>query len=425
MRLFLYLLPFCLAAVAAPAPAGSTNDNDDPDCEEWDGDIIENKDAATADGSAGIGVEFETLMFKLTSPDCPQDTVNNAKKKILAGRKQEVDEGKVPLWMLTADTGAGEKTLQAEYIIDGQQIKLGSGQAETVAKEIVKDFINWQPWKKRTGKDRVKIEVEDTPCDFYIDAPGPKDDATNIFWQPQSPPLCRLRLLSLEIPPRSPLGAQALVNKNYFKKKPNGIDPVSLTDDTVAFLSLVLTYAKTIAKDPLKQDESVKLRSVFMPRTDFHTLYTQVKSQLPGDLWNIINTISCYTPIDPKDKKATELNPNSAFYVKLRKKNDKITFVPRTTLGDAKFGSTTIKDWIKNLDKEDLLTRFDKEIDGSVGGLGSKMEKVLGTSRDAPLFEFRDLEWQATPSIASFVKDADAKLTQLHQKYRQVPTSGN
>jgi hypothetical protein len=76
--------------------------------------------------------------------------VNNAKKKILAGRKQKVDEGKVPLWMLTADTGAGERVLQAEYIIDGQQIKLGSGQAETVTKEIVKDFVRIAPiWLSR------------------------------------------------------------------------------------------------------------------------------------------------------------------------------------------------------------------------------------------------------------------------------------
>ena len=91
---------------------------------------------------------------------------------------------------------------------------------------------NWEPWKQRKGKDRVKIDVKGIPCDFYI--------------------------------------------------------------DTLAFLGLVLTYAKSIAKNPLKKDESVKLRSAFMPRTDFHTLYKQVESQLPGDLWNIIDTLSCY-----------------------------------------------------------------------------------------------------------------------------------
>lgn len=153
---------------------------------------------------------------------------------------------------------------------------------------------DWQPWKKRTGKDRVKIEVEDTPCDFYIDAPNPKDDVKNVFWQPQITallPLEALYVLMKEratydlVPkdndyyniigdtPRSPLGTQTLVNENHSKKRPNGIDPASLTDDTLAFLSLVLTYAKTIAKNPLEQDESVKLQSVFMPRTVSHSLY--------------------------------------------------------------------------------------------------------------------------------------------------------
>lgn len=47
--------------------------------------------------------------------------------------------------MLTADTGAGERTIQAEYIMDGQQIKVGSGEAETVAKEIVKDIVGIAP----------------------------------------------------------------------------------------------------------------------------------------------------------------------------------------------------------------------------------------------------------------------------------------
>lgn len=49
---------------------------------------------------------------------------------------------------------------------------------------------------------------------------------------------------------------------------------------------------------------------------------------------------------------------------RVEKQNGKPTFVPRTTLGDATFGSTTIKDWIKTLDKEDLLTKFDKDIEG-------------------------------------------------------------
>lgn len=79
----------------------------------------------------------------------------------------------------------------------------------------------------------------------------------------------------------------------------------------------------------------------------------------------------------------------------------------------------------KPLIRKTCLLNLTRILKGSIGGLGSRMEKVLGTSRDAPLFELRDLKYRATPNIASFVKDADAKLTQLHQKYRQAPMSGN
>jgi hypothetical protein len=35
------------------------------------------------------------------------------------------------------------------------------------------------------------------------------------------------------------------------------------------------------------------------------------------------------------------------------------------------------------------------------------------------------LNWQATPDMANFAKDADAKLKELHQKYQQAPSKGN
>lgn len=90
-------------------------------------------------------------------------------------------------------------------------------------------------------------------------------------------------------------------------------------------------------------------------------------------------------------------------------------------LGEAKFGDTTIKKWIESLDSKDLLSEFDKEIDGSVGGLGSKMEKVLGTDRDVPLFEFRDLKDQKLSEMVDFVKDVDARLTKLHEDHKKAP----
>lgn len=81
--------------------------------------------------------------------------------------------------------------------------------------------------------------------------------------------------------------------KNWFKSRPNGIDPTEVTDDVLAFCSMVLTYAKS-ATNPLKPDESPKLRTTFMPWTDFNTLYKQVHEKLPGDIFNLFNTLACY-----------------------------------------------------------------------------------------------------------------------------------
>ncbi len=172
---------------------------------------------------------------------------------------------------------------------------------------------NWQPWKQRKGKieSRLRSRIfhatsiltlrastlmrRPYPFDSQITAPLPLEamyylikERASYKYLPDNNEYYNLIGESTRHP-----GTLVLATKGFFRDKPNGIVSGSLTDDTLAFLSLVMTYAKTIANNPLKKDESVKLRSVFMPRTDFTTLYNKVKSQLPGDLWNIIDTISC------------------------------------------------------------------------------------------------------------------------------------
>jgi hypothetical protein len=80
--------------------------------------ILEVNDGPTADGSAGLGVEFESPWFYFKSDECSADDTNAAKKAVVAGRQGEN-------WMLTADTGAGTGRLQAEYIVDGRKVKVG------------------------------------------------------------------------------------------------------------------------------------------------------------------------------------------------------------------------------------------------------------------------------------------------------------
>lgn len=94
--------------------------------------------------------------------------------------------------------------------------------------------------------------------------------------------------------PRGPQGRFiALVTKEYLQSKPNGIDGSKISDDVLGFLTLVLSYAKA-AKERLRQDQSPKLFTTFMPRTEFNTIYQQVKSKLCGDLFELIRVLACY-----------------------------------------------------------------------------------------------------------------------------------
>ena len=88
-----------------------------------------------------------------------------------------------------------------------------------------------------------------------------------------------------------------LVTELYFQSNPNGIDGTQLTDDVFGFLTLVLSYAKVAItrQKNLKPDQSPKQLLSFMPRTEFNTIYGQVKSEIPGDLFTLLDTLACYT----------------------------------------------------------------------------------------------------------------------------------
>ena len=93
-----------------------------------------------------------------------------------------------------------------------------------------------------------------------------------------------------------------LVTQEYFQFNTNGIDGSKVTDDVLGFCSLILSYVKA-ASEKLKPDQSPKLFLTFMPRTEFNIIYKQVKSKIPGDLFNLFNYLACYT----LDKKSGNL----------------------------------------------------------------------------------------------------------------------
>lgn len=88
-----------------------------------------------------------------------------------------------------------------------------------------------------------------------------------------------------------------VVTQAYFQSNPNNIDKFQMTDDVLAFCSLVLSYAKA-ASNTLMANQSPKLFTVFMPRTGFITLFGIVKSKLTGDLFKLFDNLACYKTVN-------------------------------------------------------------------------------------------------------------------------------
>lgn len=91
-----------------------------------------------ADGAAGIGAEFESVEFRFVNSQCSEDDTNDAKRKVVAERTGTN-------WQLTADSIGKPGTLQAEYIIDGVKVKVGSTDDATngakVAADLAKNLV--------------------------------------------------------------------------------------------------------------------------------------------------------------------------------------------------------------------------------------------------------------------------------------------
>lgn len=82
------------------------------------------------------------------------------------------------------------------------------------------------------------------------------------------------------------------VTADYFQSGPNGITSTTVKDDVLGFFSLVLSYAKSARGE--MEDQSPKMLTTIMPRTDFVTIFAQVKSSVPGTLYDIVKVLGCY-----------------------------------------------------------------------------------------------------------------------------------
>ena len=129
------LIPFVvfLSVTALPPNLRRQAEPDDPCLDE-----APTLDGPTSDNSAGIGVEFEAsgVVFRNGSPTCNLTQTNQAKGKQVGNRFGNN-------WQLTADTtDETPGRLTAEYILNGQVIKIGSDTASAAAAAVSSDIVS-------------------------------------------------------------------------------------------------------------------------------------------------------------------------------------------------------------------------------------------------------------------------------------------
>jgi hypothetical protein len=97
-------------------------------------DMADDLDRFNTDGTAGIGAEFESPGWQFVSTGCSADDTNAAKRKVIADRTGTN-------WELTADSIGQPGKLQAEYIIDGVKVKVGSTDDATNGAKVAASFV--------------------------------------------------------------------------------------------------------------------------------------------------------------------------------------------------------------------------------------------------------------------------------------------
>ena len=83
-----------------------------------------------------------------------------------------------------------------------------------------------------------------------------------------------------------------VVSADYFQSNPNGMNPTVAQQSLLGFLSLLVSYVKG-AKSEVA-DKSPKEIISIMPRTDWTTMYGQVRGLVQGDLYELVQILVCY-----------------------------------------------------------------------------------------------------------------------------------
>lgn len=162
--------------------------------------------------------------------------------------------------------------------------------------------ISWDPSAKM---DHNEFEIEDSTCNpWSVTSPKNGGSPDSISWAVQVTAPLPLEAISdlfdkavnkkasALLPSIAPERRMIHVTKDFFQTSPNGISSDTVTDEVLGIFSLVLSYAKGARKE--EPDTSPKEIISIMPRTDFTNVFSLLKAEVSGDLYEIVKKLACY-----------------------------------------------------------------------------------------------------------------------------------
>lgn len=204
----------------------------------------------------------------------------------------------------------------------------------------------------------------------------------------------------------NPLASRGSINANNIKilKRDDfasfkSIKPADINEEFLGFFSLLTSYC--VLAETSNPIEGPKRILPIMPRTDFVAQYNQfVEPKLRDQL------VSQHTSLYEIIQKVSGEAPTLAKKV-FKWKPEVHLAIPDNWLGkeaDLKAGTLEVEkflNYVQGYDKAantpllqmDLVKLMDRTLrHGQIGGLGGKMETILGSAEPAAIFEFRDLD---------------------------------
>ncbi|CAJ2504946.1 Uu.00g123400.m01.CDS01 [Anthostomella pinea] len=383
--------------------------------------------AADHDKAAQLGFELESPSVILTNFDCNEEDTFPLKGHAI---KDHAKDG----WQLGVDTTPAQAgMLQLEYDL---RVLLANSKLGDTLEQVLNDMSDIQdnkifkvseskcnPWTKAFGSD------DSGRWSFDVQATGPmmlegiQDVFASTVGSKGGEPLHPLVIKDPEWRGEFRSVTKDWFQAQYFQQLPNGVQWV--TQDVLGFLSAVVSNAKAAQKlEGPAENQGPKVLVGIMPRTYWTTIYEQVKDKFPAKLWDIVNHLACYKLNDGGNQ--VELDHNYCDGT-IKKPQIKGTLAKQGWVDSLAVENKQllVKDWIESMEagtKPDALTKFDEEnFGGQIGGFKNRMEYVLDTAREVPIWEFRALGWYKQADLRKKLDSIEESFITLHRKYPEKP----